>query len=49
MVWVTFVEVVRPEFFDEATGRLLKMEKTKVTRAKHVNPTGRWGGFMAGF
>lgn len=43
------VEVVRPAVYDESTGRLLKKEKTKVRRSKNVNPTGRIGGFMAGF
>lgn len=42
------VEVVRPAVYDETTGRLLKKEKTKVIRSKNVNPTGKWGGFMAG-
>ncbi|KEF56663.1 uncharacterized protein A1O9_06852 [Exophiala aquamarina CBS 119918] len=43
------VEVVRPAVYDEATGRLLKKEKTKVRRSKNINPTARIGGFMAGF
>lgn len=32
------VEVVRPAVYDEATGRLLKKEKTKVTRSKQLSP-----------
>ncbi|KAK5055191.1 hypothetical protein LTR84_012940 [Exophiala bonariae] len=32
------VEVVRPAVYDEVTGRLLKKEKTKVTRSKQLTP-----------
>lgn len=42
------VEVVRPAVYDQTTGRLLKKEKTKVTR-KYMGPTGGMNGFLAGF
>jgi len=42
------VEVVRPAVYDEATGRLLKKEKTKVRRSRDANPASRISGFMAG-
>ncbi|KIX04560.1 uncharacterized protein Z518_05430 [Rhinocladiella mackenziei CBS 650.93] len=42
------VKIVRPAVYDETTGKLLKKEKTKVTRSRHMNSVGAWGaGFMA--
>ncbi|OCT51966.1 hypothetical protein CLCR_08378 [Cladophialophora carrionii] len=42
------VEVIRPAVYDPSTGKLLKKEKTKVTRGKNAGAIGKWGGRMLG-